>query len=192
MRIKNDIKEQLILNTALALIERVGLTGLKMTDLARGAGVAIGTLYIYFRDKQALLERLYLDLVKKTTIDLTQDIDPSWPLKVRIQKISFNYLKLNLEHPEYQAFFDQFFRSPFAAGYTNLAGIEAGMLEPVRALVLQGQQEKLFKDGDPDLLVVLVCGMLTELARSRSLENRLVSNEEWNLTFQMLWDSLQA
>lgn len=47
-----------IREAALEVVEQKGLAGARMAEIARRAGVTKGTLYLYFRSKQELLESL--------------------------------------------------------------------------------------------------------------------------------------
>lgn len=66
-------KRRAILAAALRLVARSGLHNTPMSALAREAGVAAGTLYLYFPSKEAMLNALYLDLLddrhRATTVD---------------------------------------------------------------------------------------------------------------------------
>ena len=191
MRAKDEAKEQLILDTTLRLIMQVGLSGLKMSDLAKEAGVATGTIYIYFDDKPALIQRLYSYLLRKSLSDLTAGINEGDPLRVRIQKMTRNYLDDNLKHPEYTAFFEQYFRSPYCVDTDTIRAEEGSMMQPIYDLVVQGQQQTIIKEANPDLLVTLVCGMLDELARQAHFSGQPISEQDWNLTFSVIWDGVK-
>jgi AcrR family transcriptional regulator len=192
MRAKDESKEILILDTALDLIVRTGLSGLKMTDLAKAAGLATGTVYIYFQDKEALIRQIYLYLLKKTTSDLVEGIPAADPLKVKTRKLCFNYLRDQLEHPEYAAFFEQYFRSPFFRETDFEQAAEYSAMQPIYDLVVEGQAAQIIKPLEPSLLVTLVCGMLNELARTAHYENRLVGEAEWHDTFGVIWDGIKS
>ncbi|GAA4408992.1 hypothetical protein GCM10023187_31600 [Nibrella viscosa] len=191
MRTKDEAKEQLILDAALRLINRVGLAGLKMTDLAREATVATGTVYIYFTDKSALVDRLYAYLLRKSMGDLYAGIEEADPLRVKIRKMARNYLDENVAHPEYTVFFEQYFRSPYTNESAQRQQEEAGLMHPIYALVVQGQRETIIKEADPELLVTLVCGMLNELAKQLTYTGQLVSAEDWETTFSVIWDGIK-
>jgi AcrR family transcriptional regulator len=192
MKIKDEAKEALILQTALGIINRVGLAGLKMSDLAKEARMATGTVYIYFADKEELVRRLYLFLSQKQTQDLMAEIPSNDPTKLKIQKLAFSYLKNSLENPEYAAFFEQYYRSPFFSETAELDVAADGLMQPIYEMVLRGQEEHIIKNLPAELLVTLVCGMLNELARQAMYEKRLVTDEEWKGAFSVLWDGIKA
>ena len=57
-------KREAILAAALRLIARLGLHATPMSAVAREAGVAAGTLYLYFPSKEAMINALYLELLE--------------------------------------------------------------------------------------------------------------------------------
>ncbi|MFL5619611.1 MAG: TetR/AcrR family transcriptional regulator [Gemmatimonadaceae bacterium] len=56
-------KREAILTAALRLIARLGLHAAPMSAVARQAGVAAGTLYLYFPSKEAMINALYLEVL---------------------------------------------------------------------------------------------------------------------------------
>ncbi|MBO0929394.1 TetR/AcrR family transcriptional regulator [Fibrella sp. HMF5036] len=191
MRTKDEAKEQLILDTALRLIMQTGLAGLKMSELAKEAGVATGTVYIYFADKPDLITRLYAYLLRKSLSDLNAGIEASDPLRVKIQKITRNYLDDNLNNPAYTAFFEQYYRSPYYVLSDGLRAEETTVMQPVYDLIVAGQQQMIIKDANPDLLLTLVCGMLDELAKQAHFTGQSVSDSDWDITFSVIWDGVK-
>jgi AcrR family transcriptional regulator len=74
-------RRQAILEAALSIFAARGYAAARLDDVAAQAGVAKGTLYLYFRDKQALFEELVrgavtpiMDQVRAAA--LTSDIEP--------------------------------------------------------------------------------------------------------------------
>lgn len=192
MRTKDETKVQLILTTALKMVARVGLAGLKMSDLAKEAGVATGTVYIYFEDKNQLIRELYLYLMHVSTNDLTQQMSDSDPLKIKIKKIARNYLDDNINNPEHRAFLEQYFRSPYFHKDDSAQVEEEIALQPIYQLVVEGQRQSLIKEADPELLVTLVCGMLNEMAKVSIYTRKPITPAEWELTFSVLWDGIRS
>lgn len=191
MRTKDEAKEIQILETALRLITQTGLAGLKMATLAQEAGVATGTVYIYFTDKPALISRLYLYLIRLAWRDLTAGVAPTDPVRIQVQKITRNYLNDNINRPEFNAFFEQYYRSPFYVETDVTRAAEATALQPIYDVIRRGQAETVIKDLDPDLLVTLVCGMLNEAAKQPLYTGQPFTEADWEATFSVLWDGVK-
>ena len=192
MRTKDENKEVLILESALKMIARIGLAGLKMSDLAKEASMATGTVYIYFRDKEELIRKLYLYLLRKSSNEVIKDISTDVPLKKRVNKICYNFLINNVLHPEYGAFFEQYFRSPFFHETEGVLEEETVVVRPFYELIIEGQQQGIIKETDPELLVTLICGMLEAVAKVAFYSQKSVSSEEWETIFGVIWDGMKS
>ena len=57
-------KREAILAAAVRLIARLGLHATPMSAVAKQAGVAAGTLYLYFPSKEAMINALYLEVLE--------------------------------------------------------------------------------------------------------------------------------
>jgi AcrR family transcriptional regulator len=62
-RIGAEARRQAILKAALSVFAAHGFEAARLDDMAARAGVAKGTLYLYFRDKEALFEALIRDAI---------------------------------------------------------------------------------------------------------------------------------
>jgi len=72
----NVEKRDAILAAALRLIARFGLHNAPMSAVAREAGVAVGTVYLYFPSKEAMINALYLHVLEDRNRSLYQGADP--------------------------------------------------------------------------------------------------------------------
>jgi AcrR family transcriptional regulator len=68
-------KRDAILAAALQLITRFGLHNTPMSAVAREAGVAVGTVYLYFPSKEAMINALYLQVLEDRNRTLYQSAD---------------------------------------------------------------------------------------------------------------------
>ncbi len=59
-RSKDETKVIAIFDATLSVVMKTGFNGLKMADVAKKAGLATGTVYLYFKNKEALINALYL------------------------------------------------------------------------------------------------------------------------------------
>src|SRR5688572_18397669 len=62
-KVAAEARRQAILKAALSVFAEHGFAAARLEDVAARAGVAKGTLYLYFRDKEALFEALIRDAV---------------------------------------------------------------------------------------------------------------------------------
>ena len=75
MKPKDDEKLAAIAKAAFALVEKVGLSGLTMADIARAAGIATGTLYVYYSSKDELINALYRSSKTAAVVRLLEGYD---------------------------------------------------------------------------------------------------------------------
>src|SRR3954469_10061353 len=68
-------KREAILAGALRLIARLGLHAAPMSAVAREAGVAAGTLYLYFPSKEAMINALYLEVLADRDRSMAADAE---------------------------------------------------------------------------------------------------------------------
>jgi AcrR family transcriptional regulator len=79
MRTKDYGKVEQIFEAGLDLISREGIAGLTMKSLAARSGMATGTLYIYFRSKEDLFQKMYLHYRNRSLERFMQGYDPAEP-----------------------------------------------------------------------------------------------------------------
>jgi TetR/AcrR family transcriptional regulator, multidrug resistance operon repressor len=193
MRVKDSAKEITILKTALKMIESEGLAGLRMSDLARRAGVATGTLYIYHPSKEAIVQSLYSFVFGQISLDILRNIDQECDLKCSLRQVALNYLREFVAYPEYWIFVEQYLRSPYAQEeHKNLLTIYE-YLEPVIELFRSGIETGVLKQVEPSLLLTIARGALDNYGwRLVSTNSTTFSMDEFNIVFEILWDAVAA
>ncbi|ADV84576.1 TetR/AcrR family transcriptional regulator [Terriglobus saanensis] len=97
-RPKTGDKRADILRAAIESIASDG-TGTSTAKVAKAAGVAEGTLFRYFRDKDALLNELYLELKLDVRVAMTARFPVASSLRRRIQHIWDAYISWGMESP---------------------------------------------------------------------------------------------
>ena len=135
---KDPQKEKAIYRASLQLILKVGLAGIKMGQIAQAAGVATGTLYVYFSSKEDLINELYLFLKRRAMQGLLQTYSPQEAFMVNFEQIWYNYLNYNLLHPEETVFMEQYYQSPFAR--KEVLSERDHLLKPIFDLLERGKR----------------------------------------------------
>lgn len=73
---KTDLAEEIFLATD-RLMAKEGLNQLSMHKLAKEANISAGTIYLYFKNKDELLEKFAFRLFERFTSALDKDFDES-------------------------------------------------------------------------------------------------------------------
>lgn len=188
MRQKDETKAQDILRATLDEIQAVGLAGLSLEAVARRAGVATGTIYIYFKNKDALLDALYLHTKQKFAAFLLRD--EGLPLRATFALMVKACLDYIVENSAEVVFMSQMANSPYVSAKTRET-VALGA-KPVTLLLERGKAEQLLKDLDTTWMLAFLYGTLSALAPlAASLgATRYAAFQETVAT--LCWDALKA
>ena len=72
MRTRSGNKEQDILNAAISVFAEYGFHSAKIAKIAETAGVASGSMYLYFRNKEHILIRIFKQLWQKLAANMQE------------------------------------------------------------------------------------------------------------------------
>lgn len=103
-RQRHEAKYQRILDAALDVFARKGFHEAKISEIARAAGVADGTIYLYFKNKDDLLISLFESKLEAINAGLRQELAQISDQKQRLAHIIRYHLRLALENPTLAAF----------------------------------------------------------------------------------------
>jgi AcrR family transcriptional regulator len=98
-RVRSPEKRSAILRAAVYEIAEAGL-GAPTAKIAGRAGVAAGTLFTYFANKEALLNELYLELKSEVYTRVNADFPHRGSLERRTRHIWSSFLDWAIEFPE--------------------------------------------------------------------------------------------
>ncbi|MBD2769007.1 TetR/AcrR family transcriptional regulator [Hymenobacter sp. BT664] len=190
MKLKDEGKTELIYAAACRLVGRAGIAGLTMATIAREAGLATGTLYTYFPNKEALLRALYRHAKLRTTKALFRDFNEQEPLRLALQKIWLNYLRTRLDSYDESVFVEQYYTSPYMQADEVQMSLDT--MAPLFRLFDRGKKGLLLKDLDNTLLAIYLMGPLRELAGLIRLQGGTVPSPLADAAFSLCWDGIRS
>ncbi|NIG56884.1 TetR/AcrR family transcriptional regulator [Chitinophaga sp. Cy-1792] len=190
MKVKDDRKVELIFQATLKLVASKGLAGITMGDISREAGIATGTLYVYFTGKDELINALFAANRANSVQVAFRGYDPAAPYKPEFRGIWMNLLRYKLQHFEEVVFLEQCYHSPYITEETRLKARD--LAAPFYELIERGQTELLIKPADPSLLLSFMMGAQNELVKQTHYSNDNLSKKKIDLTFDLCWDALKA
>lgn len=191
MRLKDSNKIDIIFKASLNLIYKDGIAGLTMAKIAQKAHIATGTLYIYFKNKEELVNELYQKLKVESVDRFLKGYHRDQPFKIGLKVIWINYLKHRIEHYEESIFLEQYYRSPYIT--VQHKHIAESMKIPVHELIERGKKETLVKkDFDNEMLFLSMLGFIRELADEHVTGVYELNEERIEKAFQLSWDMIKA
>jgi TetR/AcrR family fatty acid metabolism transcriptional regulator len=99
-RARVEAKESSILDAAEKIFARVGFDGAKVSDIARAASVAEGTVYLYYKNKQDLLAGVVGRFWTQLTLGAEAAIQPDATTKEQLEQLGRYHLNSILEQFE--------------------------------------------------------------------------------------------
>jgi TetR/AcrR family transcriptional regulator, multidrug resistance operon repressor len=122
VRIRDSRKEKAIRDQALAMIVKHGFDGLSMQKLARAAKVSPATIYIYYKDREDLILKLYAEISDKMFAATLKDFDPGMPFDQGLKVQWINRARYFMECPAEMHFMEQIRFSPLYERALKTAG----------------------------------------------------------------------
>jgi TetR/AcrR family fatty acid metabolism transcriptional regulator len=163
---KRAKKREHIIEAAVTVFAKKGFFNAKVNDVARQAGVADGTIYLYFKNKDDLLISLFenkMDLILKRFQDtLSNYQDPIEKLKSFI-KLYFSLIQEDKQLAEvFQVELRQ--SSKFLKDYKNQKFSE--YLNLIASIVQEGINSGFFRpDLNVHIIKLIIFGAIDEVAR---------------------------
>ncbi len=151
-----------ILAAARRLMEQKGLDSLTMDEIAQAAGVAKGTLYLYFQSKDELLQALLTQVGDAMALDLEAVLAAPEPPPEKLRRAVTLLLKyVDQERELFPVYLRELVRSRSSRAGTSpfLRKHEERTLGMISRLFTEGIVSKQFIDVDPRLLAHLLKGM---------------------------------
>lgn len=187
MKRRDESKARDILAATLSEVEAVGLAGLSMEAVARRAGVATGTVYIYFKNKEALIDALYLET--KTRLAGLVFRDEGQPVRVAFSRMCAAFLMYLIEHRAEVIFMGQVANSPYLTDATRAAAALGA--RPLTEVLERGKREMLLKEIDTALMIAFLQGALRDLAPLVASEPAALQPSRCELIASLCWDALK-
>lgn len=163
---KNSDKHRRIIQAALKVFAKNGFYNSKVSEIARAAKVADGTIYLYFQNKDDILISLFEEemaaILKKVRLAMGDYDDPVEKLK----QFALNHLRLVEEHKELAEIIQVEIRqsSKFMKEYKVIQFGE--YLNLISAIVKEGQDKGVFRqDVKPGIFKRAFFGALDEMSR---------------------------
>ena len=178
MRVRDENKDAVIREKAIEMIVEEGFDGFSMQKLAKAANVSPATIYIYYKNKEDLLNTLY-NAVSHTFAQVAlQKFDPNASLEEGLWLQWKNRMKFILEYPTYYRFFEQFRNSPLI-NHKDIKSAE--FKQNMKTFVMNAIRRGEMATMEPETFWSVAYGSFFTLLKFH-LQGKSMMNEHYKIT----------
>lgn len=184
----NGDKRQLIMAAALGLLAERGFHGAPTSAIAARAGVGVGTIYRYFKDKDSLIHELCAAIHQRFHQAVLAGLDPLLPPPERLGQIFTILLQLFINNPDEFRFMELYYYSPYALSpASRFPEDDSIACQTIR----EAQDQGLCKEAPLKVLEALAWGPLIALAKEHGNRKLMVDQATIALTVRASWDAIR-
>lgn len=156
-------KKEAILKSVLKLVNREGFYHLNMKKIAEGAGVAAGTIYLYFKSKEDLINALYRMIVSEFNEQVLQHYCYAKEVRENFYEMMTSAIDFYITAPDYFSFVEQYTYAPFLFKENQEENFQ--LLRPMFQIFKKGKESHLIKDIQDAYLISLIHGSLNTIIK---------------------------
>ena len=112
MRIRDIDKEKLVIEKAIDQIVRDGFQGFSMNKLAKACNISVATLYIYYKDKDDLIQKIGASVALEFFSSTIKNFSPDMSFEEGLWIQWVNRAEFTMKYPKNVAFFEIIKHSP--------------------------------------------------------------------------------
>jgi AcrR family transcriptional regulator len=187
-------KKEAILQTTMELVAEHGFHDAPCLLIAERAGVAAGTIYRYFKNKDDLIVELYRTLEARINAEVQEGYSDKMPLRERFIHLASGLLRYFILYPLEFRYVEQFHNSPYGVAFRRdrMLG-QDGVNERgiYYELFREGVAQQVIKDLPLVLLFDLAFGPVLAITRNHVLGFLHLDEDLIGKAAEACWDSLK-
>lgn len=189
MRIKDDEKIERIYRAAIHVVNSDGLQGTSMSKIAKEADVSAATIYLYFENKDDMIQKLFLNLKNKMGHSYFSGINELQPSKGTFRMLWLNYYQYITEQSDEYQFLQNFSNCPLIL--TVKKEDTADYCPAFEKLFNDSKQAGLLTELNNDMLYSLLFAPLNHLIKRTKTTGISLSTTELMEVFEASWRGIE-
>ena len=184
-------KKTAILKSVLQIVNREGFYHLNMKKIAEEAHVAAGTIYLYFKGKEDLINALYSMIVAEFNTVVIKGFEEDKSVKENFLKMYDLALNFYLTQPDNFSFIEQYTYAPFL--FKENQEDNFLLLMPIYKMMREGKKQKIIKNMPDAVLLSLIHGPLNTITKLHLAKKTDLSTKKARETFyECIWKAISA
>lgn len=186
---KSIDKRNALIKATIELVNNNGFHATPMSKIAKMANVSPATIYLYFENKQDLVNQTYLEVKTKYTSFVFETYEENASIKIGFERIWKRIAEFTMNECEYSFFLNQCNNTPIIDESSRKEGIKH--LQPLLNLWERGRKEGLIKPFADHILYAFSINPLSFLLIAQKQEEFRLTKTRIDEAFQSAWDSIK-
>jgi len=189
---EQDEKRPRILCATLNLLARYGFHGFSMKQVAKDAGVAAGTIYCHFKDREDLIKQLQMEIVQDVSREAFRHWDEQAPAFESYRGMCLRLWSYFQAHPEVLLCKSQFEQLPKDVLISQQQMIVEDFFRPIYRLFDEGRRSGKLANLSDVALFSMSLGSVFDLARNQILGLITVDQAQLEQLIESTWRGISS
>ncbi len=187
--LKSQIKRDALVKATISLVNNNGFHAAPMSKIAKMAGVSPGTIYLYFENKQDMINQVYIEVKAAFTQFAFKDYQENLSVEKGFEMIWKNIAEFKLKEVEEAMFLSQCDNTPMVDEASRKEGLKH--LRPLLDLWERGQNEGIIKPVSLYMLYAFSIYPIAFLMNMQQRELIELTQVHVNEAYIMAWNSIK-
>ncbi|WP_291967836.1 TetR/AcrR family transcriptional regulator [Maribacter sp.] len=187
---KSIDKRNALINATIELVNNDGFHATPMSKIAKMACVSPATIYLYFENKQDLVNKTYLEVKSSYTAYAFATYDETMSVKEGFEVIWKRIAEFKLKEDAYAMFLAQCDNTPMIDEESRQEGIRH--LQPLLDVWKRGIKEGVIKPMSDYMLYAYAINPLSFLTIAQNRGALVLDHKQLELAFEAAWSSIKV
>ncbi|NDP19731.1 MAG: TetR/AcrR family transcriptional regulator [Paludibacter sp.] len=188
MRIKDDEKITRIYRAAIKVINRDGFQGSSMSKIAKEADVSAATIYLYFENKDDMIDKLYIQTKSKMGKSYFHEGIELSPSKSTFRTIWINHYQYITRNIDEYIFQENFANCPLIEHVEKKYNMD--YCPTFEQLFEKSKAARLILPMDNDFIYSLLFAPISSLVKKQKIAGTEISMNDLIQIFESSWKSI--
>jgi len=187
----DSVKRAALIESVIQVIAKHGFHGASISMIAGGAGVAAGTIYVHFENKDHLMLETYRELERRCLAAVMKGYPSQGSILQCFSHLAYGLIRHFMLFPEEFLFADQFLSSPYRKAVSPHY-LPDNELNGILQFFREGTEKQLFKGMPPAMLLALACGPLILVVRANAAGFLYLDDDRISRTVEASWEAVSV
>jgi AcrR family transcriptional regulator len=185
VRNKDGKKEKAIFDAAIGLITANGFADTSMSKIAKAADVSPATIYVYFENKEDMLNKTYTHVKREMAAALAKGLKSELTVAEAFKVIWNNFYRYAVKNAVKFSFTEQFANSPIVDRVRKEEGMSYFL--PLFEWFERGKREKVFKNVSHEIFSAFAFAPLIGLVKQHFCGEIKLDDKTLKTAYDITW-----